>query len=62
MSELDYITVSGFKSIARIEKLEIRPLTVLIGPNGSGKTNFRISSNACGQGRLQFDAAAAQKI
>ena len=40
MSELDYVTVSGFKSIARIEKLEIRPLTVLIGPNGSGKTNF----------------------
>ena len=40
MSELDYITVSGFKSIARIEKLKTGPLTVLIGPNGSGKTNF----------------------
>ena len=40
MSELDYVTVSGFKSIARIEKLTLGPLTVLIGPNGSGKTNF----------------------
>ena len=40
MSKIDYITVRGFKSIASIEKLKIRPLTVLIGPNGSGKTNF----------------------
>lgn len=40
MSELDYVTVSGFKSIARIEKLETGRLTVLVGPNGSGKTNF----------------------
>ena len=40
MSKLDYITVKGFKSIARIDRLEIGPLTVLIGPNGSGKTNF----------------------
>ena len=40
MSELDYITVKGFKSIDSIEKLELGPLTVLIGPNGSGKSNF----------------------
>ena len=40
MSKLDHITVRGFKSIASIEKLKIGPLTVLIGPNGSGKTNF----------------------
>ena len=40
MSELDYITVKGFKSIASIEELKVGPLTVLIGPNGSGKTNF----------------------
>ena len=40
MSELDYITVKGFKSIASIEELEVGPMTVLIGPNGSGKTNF----------------------
>ena len=62
MSELDYITVSGFKSIARIEKLEIRPLTVLIGPNGSGKTNFLgVFSflNAIREGGLQRYVAKA---
>jgi len=37
---LDYITVKGFKSIASIEKLELRPVNVVIGPNGSGKSNF----------------------
>jgi len=37
---LDYITVKGFKSIASIEKLELRPVNVLIGSNGSGKSNF----------------------
>jgi len=38
--ELDHITVKGFKSIASIEKLELRPINVVIGPNGSGKSNF----------------------
>lgn len=38
--ELDYITVEGFKSIASVEKLELRPINVIIGPNGSGKSNF----------------------
>jgi predicted ATPase len=37
---LDYITIRGFKSIASIEKLELRPINVVIGPNGSGKSNF----------------------
>ena len=37
---LDYITVKGFKSIASIEKLELRPINLVIGPNGSGKSNF----------------------
>jgi predicted ATPase len=37
---LDYITVKGFRSIKSIEKLELGPLTVLIGANGSGKSNF----------------------
>ena len=40
MSVLDWITIEGFKSIKRIERLEIRPINVLIGPNGSGKSNF----------------------
>lgn len=38
--ELDYITIRGFKSIAFVEKLELRPINVVIGPNGSGKSNF----------------------
>ena len=40
MSELEYITVKGFKSIDSMEKLRPGALTVLIGPNGSGKSNF----------------------
>lgn len=38
--ELDYITVKGFKSIASIEKLQIRPINILIGSNGAGKSNL----------------------
>lgn len=38
--ELDYITVKGFKSIAFIEKLALRPINVIIGANGSGKSNL----------------------
>ena len=40
MSEIDWITVEGFKSIDLIDRLEIRPINVLIGPNGAGKSNF----------------------
>ena len=39
-SELDTITVKGFKSIASIEKLKLSAINVVIGPNGSGKSNF----------------------
>jgi len=38
--ELDTITIKGFKSIASIEKLKLRPINVVIGSNGSGKSNF----------------------
>jgi predicted ATPase len=37
---LDYITIQGFKSIASIERLPLRPINVVIGANGSGKSNF----------------------
>ncbi len=40
MQGLDYITIRGFKSIASIERLELRPVNVVIGANGSGKSNF----------------------
>jgi len=38
--ELDYLTVKGFRSIKSIEKLKLRPINVLVGANGSGKSNF----------------------
>lgn len=37
--ELQRIKVSGFKSIKEMD-LELRPLNVLIGANGAGKSNF----------------------
>ena len=40
MSTLDWITIEGFKSIKSVEELEIRPINVLIGANGAGKSNF----------------------
>ena len=67
-SELDYITVKGFKSFASIEKLPLQPINVVIGPNGSGKSNF-ISVfaflNSIQEGRLQdyvTKAGGAEKV
>lgn len=37
---LDYITIEGFRSVKRIERLPLGPINVLIGPNGAGKSNF----------------------
>ncbi|MCX6581377.1 MAG: AAA family ATPase [Candidatus Aminicenantes bacterium] len=37
---LDKITIKGFKSIRSLENFELKPLNVLIGGNGSGKSNF----------------------
>ena len=37
--KLNKIIIKGFKSIRELE-LELRPLNVLIGPNGVGKSNF----------------------
>lgn len=39
MARLDRIRIAGFKSI-RDQDVELRPLNVLIGANGSGKSNF----------------------
>ncbi len=39
MSQLDRVTIENFKSIRRL-KLELKPLNVLIGANGAGKSNF----------------------
>ena len=37
---IDWITVEGFRSIARVERLPLKPINVLIGANGSGKSNL----------------------
>lgn len=39
MATLDRISVAGFKSLAAVE-VDLRPINVLIGANGSGKSNF----------------------
>lgn len=38
-TDLDYISIKGFKSIASVEKVALRPINVLIGANGSGKSH-----------------------
>ena len=40
MATLDNITIRGFKSIKAVERLKLNPINVLIGANGSGKSNF----------------------
>ena len=40
MSAVRAITIAGFRSIAELRELKLRPLNVLIGTNGSGKSNF----------------------
>jgi predicted ATPase len=40
MPELEWITIKGFKSIAAIEKMEMQAINIIIGANGSGKSNF----------------------
>ncbi|HEY3915910.1 MAG TPA: AAA family ATPase [Verrucomicrobiae bacterium] len=39
-AELDFITIRGFKSISSVEKLALKSINVVIGANGSGKSNF----------------------
>ena len=39
-NELNKLTIEGFKSIRKLENFKLRPLNVLIGANGAGKSNF----------------------
>jgi predicted ATPase len=39
MDNLSHIKIKGFKSIKELD-LEMQPINVLIGANGSGKSNF----------------------
>lgn len=56
MPALDWITISGFKSLKSVEKLQLSSINVIIGANGSGKSNF-ISAfsflHAIREGRLE---------
>ena len=50
------LTIEGFKSIKRLDQLELRNLNVLIGANGVGKSNFISYFRMLGEmmgGRLQ---------
>lgn len=38
--KLDHITIKGFRSLADVDKLPLNDVNVLIGANGSGKSNF----------------------
>lgn len=40
MAQLDKLSIRGFKSIERLEDFALKPLNVLIGANGAGKSNF----------------------
>lgn len=40
MTQIQKLTVKGYKSIQALDDFELRPLNVLIGANGAGKSNF----------------------
>lgn len=40
MTQIQTLSVKGYKSIAKLEDFELRPLNILIGANGAGKSNF----------------------
>ena len=40
MSTIREISIEGFKSISKVSGLQLRSINVLIGANGSGKSNF----------------------
>lgn len=37
---LDYVALSGFRSIGSLQKVALRPINLLVGANGTGKSNF----------------------
>ena len=63
MPAVEKITIAGFKSIAKAE-VELRPVNVLIGANGSGKSNFMEAFSllrAIGAGQLPDYVARARR-
>lgn len=37
---IEYVKVEGFRSLAQVERLDLPALTLLVGANGTGKSNF----------------------
>lgn len=57
MSRIETLSIVGFKSIRKLEKLQLNRLNVLIGANGAGKSNFIAyfrMLNELVEGRLQL--------
>ena len=58
MTTIKSLTIEGFKSFRKLEPLELGPLNILIGANGSGKSNFlaalKLLTKACSAQQL-FD-------
>ena len=54
---IEHFSICGFKSIRKLENFELKPLNILIGANGVGKSNllslFKMLS-ALSQGRIQL--------
>lgn len=40
MPHLEHLSIYGFKSIRKLENFELRPLNILTGANGAGKSNL----------------------
>lgn len=62
MAAISSLSIEGFKSFRRLERLELGPLNVLIGANGSGKSNFlaafELLSKACSAQQLSVHVEA----
>ena len=62
-SRLDSMTIKGFKTIRELDDFSPRDLTVLIGPNGVGKSNFisffRMMVHMMGPGAQQLQLHVA---
>jgi predicted ATPase len=62
MPTIDWITIKGFKSIRSIERLPLRNINILIGANGSGKSNFLGVANLAGMSKQRWlDAYVARQ-
>ncbi len=69
MVAISNLTIEGFKSFQCLERLELGPLNVLIGANGSGKSNFlaafELLAKACSARQISFhvgQAAGADRL